>query len=150
MKSAALTIAVASADVFAIAFHASRQIERLAQASGYKVLAVEANAVSGRVRVDLLRHDGLRVTLDATQSGGRIIRDRLWHENVSVGPRHDRARADRIKADLLGFDRVAGWEDGLRVLGEYIAENTMLYGPGKVLGVSAYDLLKTNTALPAE
>lgn len=72
-----------------------------------------------------IRRESLEVTLAADNLGrGSITRELVERVTHVIGRRGDRFRAERFRTTFLGRTRVAGLRSGLRVLCNYIADNS--------------------------
>jgi hypothetical protein len=67
--------------------------------------------------------------LDARGGRCSVTREVQERATVTVGPRHDRARVERLSHRLIGRDWMSGPRQGLRWLCAYVADNAAIALP---------------------
>ena len=105
-------------------------VSRALRAWGWEVRAVDIDLIEGRWRVELLRNDGVLVTLDANEQlkRGSITRERTHIRRVCVGAggcvsRSGGMPVERLTTEMIGRTPVAGVRSGLKALSHYVADN---------------------------
>lgn len=117
-----------------------RSIQRALSRIGWEISYVDANAVSGVLRVQVRRGD-LIVTLHGESNRGVVMVERRSASRVPVGRRGDRFMAERIETELVAPPiRVQGFRVGMRVLCNIIAENAQI-PTGEVRGTIGAPIL---------
>lgn len=96
---------------------------------GWQLSACELDLDQQTARVELKRADGLLVVLDARGGRCSVTREMQERATVTVGPRHDRARVERLSHRLIGRDWMSGPRQGLRWLCAYVADNASIALP---------------------
>lgn len=100
-----------------------RDAVALLESIGWTVRAAEIDLVAGSARIRVMRHDGLRVTLDARAARCLVMREVTDRYVVTVGRRGDRIPVERVDMRLIGIDRFTGFRAGLRFLADYLDDN---------------------------
>lgn len=102
---------------------AQRALVRALESAGWRLRAVEIDTHRATARVELVRADGLLVTLDARDGRASITREMTDREVVAVGRRGDRSRAERLHMRFVGRSRHEGVRSALRSLCNYVEDN---------------------------
>ena len=107
------------------------RLQRTLQSCGWDLRTVDIDLVGESCRVELMRRDGLLVTLDANSvlRRGTITREYSVSRRITVGAggcvsNRGGLPSDRVSMQLLGRSHVSGMRSGIKALAHYVADNT--------------------------
>lgn len=127
-----------------IATASQRAIERTLDRIGWELRSIEVNAATRHARVEARRAETI-VTLDATDRGTSITRERQRVRAETIGPHWNRTRVERLGHELVGRSKHATLAEGLASLATYMVDN----GNGRELHASTIVRLLSAPALPS-
>lgn len=121
-------------DILLVAHMAA--LERVAERLGWRLISVEVDEPRQVARVQAMRHDGVRLTLDVR--GGRAIveRERQEVRESRRGRRGDVYRAAELHSVFLGRQRFDSAAEAVRAFALYLMNNgsSAALGPGASTG----------------
>lgn len=127
-----------------IATAPQRAIERALGRIGWELRSIEVNTATRHARVEVRRAETI-VTLDASDRGASITRERQRVRVVTIGPHWSRSVQERLGHELIGRSKHGTFAEGLASLATYMIDN----GNGHELHTSTIVRLLSSPALPS-
>lgn len=120
-------------DILLVAHMAA--LERVAERLGWRLTAVEVDEPRQVARVQAMRRDGVRLTLDVRGSRALIERERQEVRESRRGRRGDVYRAAELHTVFLGRQRFDSAAEAVRAFALYLVSNSgAALGPGASRG----------------
>lgn len=122
-------------DILLVAHMAA--LTRVSERFGWRLTSVEVDEPRQAARVQAMRHDGLRITLDVRGSRAIVERERQEVRESRRGRRGDVYRSAELHSVFLGRERFDSVNEAIGALALYIVSNS---GAALVFGASKGEL----------